>query len=77
MIVFPRHPTLSEKLSAPQILYGLPIEVDETKDLSLVLSAAMPGYRNEFLSVGAMTLSMGNSDIVKGKVKQHANVIFT
>ena len=69
-----RHPSLSDKVSAPRLLTALDFELDSTHSLDLVLGAAMPGNRYEFLSVGAMTLSMGNSDAVRLTTKQHPNV---
>ena len=69
-----RHPSLSDKVSAPRLLTALDFQLDSTHSLDLVLGAAMPGNRYEFLSVGAMTLSMGNSDAVRLTTKQHPNV---
>ena len=71
VIILSRHPTLSDKISTPKVLTALNFELDSTHSLELVLGAAMPGNRYEFLSIGAMTLSMGNSDAVRLTTKQH------
>ena len=69
-----RHPTLSEKLSAPKVLPCLEFTLDESQSLNVLLDAAMPGNTYEFLSVIAMTISMSNSDAVRLRAKQHPNV---
>ena len=73
---FIRHPTLSEKLIAPKVLQALNFKLDENEDIRVLLDAAMPGNKYEFLSVVGMTISMGNSDLVTHKTKQHSNVSF-
>ena len=65
LLIHSRHPSLSDKISSPKVLTALNFQLDPTHSLELVLGAAMPGNRYEFLSIGAMTLSMGNSDAVR------------
>ena len=74
-MIITRHPTLSEKVSAPRLLPCLAFELDTSQSISTLLGAGMPGNKYEFLSVLAMTVSMSNSDAVRARAKHHPNVI--
>ena len=61
-------------MNAPKVLQALSFSLDESEDIGVLLDAAMPGNKYEFLSVVGMTISMSNSDLVRHKTKQHSNV---
>ena len=65
---------MSEKWNAPKVLQSLNFKLDESQDIGVLLDAAMPGNKYQFLSVLGMTISMSNSDAVRFFSKQHPNV---
>ena len=58
------------------MLNGLDFTLDQTHNIEILLEAAMPGNKYEFLSILAMTILMSNSDSVRYLAKQHPNVSF-
>ena len=65
---------MSEKWNTPKVLQSLNFKLDESQDIGVLLDAAMPGNKYQFLSVLGMTISMSNSDAVRFFSKQHPNV---